>query len=316
MSLRPRLEWIVAATLALTIAASVPPAVAMTLIPGRFVMLVGGPRLVEIDPFTQATSEIPVSGTFTHPLAMAVTRQGAILVSSRAFGVMRVDPVSGTQSIIAPLDSLHGGAPTGLAVTADGDIYLSMQYGTPRIVQLAPGGAYVREVTSGGLLNQPEGMTFGLDGQLYVCEARSPVISIYQSGSIVRVDPRSGAQTQVAAGSTLYRPHLIAVAPDGALWTAGYGTPTGYPRNLVRTTLPDGTCYDAAGSMVDALAANSSGVLVYTNCDEAHLSCINRYMRVYNGPYFWDWAAVVAAVPDLATPARAVTWGRVKTLYR
>ena len=297
------------------------PASAGALRPGDFVMVTSAPgysyRVVSIEPGSMALIEVVIGGYVSWNSDIAVNHQGKVLITSPTSGIVRIDPISGQQTLFAPLDSLGIGTPAGLTIAEGGDIYVTMSGAWPRVIRLSSSGSLMSVVTSAGLLGSPEGLAFGRDGALYVCEVQSPVVDDLARGSLVRVDPASGAQTRIAAGAPLYRPHDLAVAPDGALWSIGYGIPNGHLRYVVRTVVADGSSYAVLGNYANGIAIRADGVTLIGNCDEAHLSCNAPYTYVYpSGPYLWSYNGSLAVVPEIATPATSTSWGRIKALYR
>ena len=298
-------------------------ALAGALRPGDFVMVTSnisgaGYRIVALDVGTLAVTEIATNGYVGWPDDIVVDRQGSILITSPPWGVVRINPSDGQQTLIAPVGSLGGGTPTGLTVAAGGEIYVSMQGAVPRILRLSADGSVAGVVTSGGFLTAPEGLAFGADSALYVCETLSPNISTLARGALVRVDPGSGSQVQFAVGVPLNRPHDLAVAPDGSLWSIGYGIFNGHLRYLVRTSVPDAVSTLMLGrGWAAGIAIRSDGVTVVGDCDPVHTDCEYPFTMVYpSGPYLGAFNGLLAVVPDVVTRTTPASWGRIKALYR
>jgi hypothetical protein len=320
------LSWASGLALALTLLLMPSASQSGALHPGNFVMLTwnDGPgyRIVELDANSLAMSDVVVNGYVGWPSTtpdLAVDHQGNIVITSPAWGIARIDPVTGQDTLIAANDAMGGGTPAGLCLAEDGGIYVSMRGSFPRIIRLAADGSLSGVVSSGGLLVSPAGLKIGIDGALYVCEETTPgtitPLSPY-AGSVVRVDPGSGAQTQVVAGEPLLYPYQIAVAPDGSLWTVGRGLPNHHVRYLVRWPYPSGPPSIIGGDAL-GIAIRSDGLTVFGSCHEIGLSCSSVYVLTYpSGPVLYGYNGPLAVVPDITTPAIGTTWGRLKVIYR
>lgn len=308
------------ATLLFLVAAYAPAAPAAALHPGDFVMISErGGRLVVLDGASFAVTDIASGGALVYATDVAVTGDGRVLLTTSSAGVVEVDPSNGTTSVVAPLATLGEGVPSGLTVGPSGSLFVSMQSAiSPRVIELTAAGEFVRVVTSGGLLPMPAGLAFGAGGVLYVCTT----IPYGQGsgGGIASVDPASGAQAAVAGAGVLIGPYHIAVAPDGALWTVQYGSFSARRGGcVVRTQLPGG---DSAtmpyGSCTSrGIAIRADGVTVVADCMRIHGDCWDAVTYFYpSGLSTFGVSGPVAVVPDLVTPSRRDSWGRLKLLYR
>ena len=115
------------------------------------------------------------------------------MVDRDTLAVIRIDPATGTQSVVT-----SGGLishPLGLGVDASsGEIYVA-NFGSPQaplgnVVAIDPVTTEQRLLASGGPLFPPVGLSVGPTGDVFVTEQ--------DTGSLVRVQPRTGSQTLVA----------------------------------------------------------------------------------------------------------------------
>ena len=291
---------------------------------GDFVMvawqsvdLPGCCRVVALDGTSLAVSQITSDGYITDAVDIAVTTRGEILVTVPTIGVVRVDPTTGNQTIFASLESLGGGAPAGILATG-AQIYLTIQNTQPRIVQLDQDGSVARVVSSGGLLAYPAGLALGPDGALYVCETIP--IGYLPGGSLIRVDPVSGAQHLIASGDPIHGPLDAAFAPDGSLWSVQRGGLL-HDKNgpIVRTRVSDGfsELVEFGFDFAAGLAIRPDGRTVIADCIPIHSECVTPYAQIYpDGPRAAEVSGPVAVVPDMVTPATRTTWGHIKVIYR
>lgn len=107
----------------------------------------------------------------------------------------------------------HGGsrAPRLLVSTSRGNsvVELAQHGGSAPQVLVAPGA---------GGLDDPDAMTIGPDGKLYVSSGHTP-----ENSAILRYDARTGAFEDVfASGHGLYRPYGLAFGPDGLLYVSSF----------------------------------------------------------------------------------------------
>ena len=292
--------------------------------PGDFVMLSGsstaGPySVVVIDGTSTAVTELTSGGYLSGGATdIATTRSGEVLVTALPWGVVKVDPATGAQTILASLDVLGTGAPSGITVGPDGAIYVSMQSDPSRVVQLSSDGAFIRVVTSGGFLPLPAGLVVGADGALYVCATIAHGAG--GGGGIVRVDLVTGGQSPVASNALLLGPIHIALAPDGWLWTVQYGA---FNQRLngcvVRTRTSDGDSERMPfGSCTSqGIAIRSDGAMVVGDCYRIHGDCGSLVTYAYpSGISIPGVGGAVTVVPDLTTASARGSWGRLKTTYR
>lgn len=272
-------------------------------------------QLIVFDGASLTPTVVAERGYLDAATDVAVTGRGDVLLSVASAGVVRVRPDTWEQTVFAPSSTLGDGTPSGIAIGPDGAIYVSMQGASPRVVQLSADGAFLRVVTSGGLLPMPAGMCFGSDGTFYVCAT-----SFYGGGGLVQVDLTSGAQTVFAANDLLKGPLDVTAAPDGSLWSVQYGQ--GQFRLagcVVRSRVPDGyserlSMFDCAA---DGVAVRSDGVALVGDCYRVKWDCYTKYTVVYpSGARYEGFGGPVAVVPDPVVEARTTSWGRIKVLYR
>jgi sugar lactone lactonase YvrE len=185
-------------------------------------------RVTRVDPTTGAQSTVSADGFLNDVRDIAVEADGDILVVEPVAhvtdpdpfynrgAVIRVDPTTGAQSIVAKGD--HFANPVGIAVEADGDILVANEsnYDTPGVF----GGALIRVdpttgaqsiVAKGGNFKNPNDVAVEADGDILVTDSSASAFK----GAVIRVDPTTGAQSTVSSGGLLAVPSSIAIEADG-----------------------------------------------------------------------------------------------------
>lgn len=307
------------------------PAAEAALAPGDVVLIQSGDsfaayryQIVRLDPATLAPTTIsPAGGVVQNPAAVVVDRTGAILVADLTAGVVRVDGATGAQSVLTSVSRL-GCAPTGICLDPMGGFYLSVNGTLAGVVHLSADGGTVVPVSTGGLLAGPGGLAVGPVGALYVCEGALPPdnggsSSIHGRGSIVRVEPGSGAQAQIAADPLFYGPFDIAFVGLDEVWTAQAGSVAGRFGCFVRTRLSTGISVLVSTSPCrsQGLAGASGDPVFFSDCNTIGPDCAQLYTsRSPGGPVLLGFGGHLAVVPDGVTPVQHKSWGRLKTIYR
>lgn len=309
------LRWFAAALVVLALTPA--GARSVTLAPGDFVLASVSYQhvdLIKLDGATFTPTVFSSGPLLTHAWHVAVDLRGRVLVTDDYAGVVAVDPVTGSQSVIASIAAL-GGIPFGIVATRDGRLYVSL-IRPGRILRLDPDTGIPSVVTSGGLLDSPLGLALGPDGQLYVAESWLPL-----RGSIVRVDPNSGAQALVATSGEFIYPFDIAVR-DGVVWTLQGGFNDGRGGCFEETRLSDGTSTHSSLSTycrAKGIAIAGDGTIAYSDCIPVDIVCSTPITgRSTGGATLTGLGGPLAAVPDgvVPTPTKTSSWGRLKSIYR
>ena len=201
--------------------------------------------ILRANPATGGLTEISRNGAhgthFKHPYDIAVAGDGSLLVADMGNyatttdrtpdgRIVRVDPVTGQQSLVASGNLLVD--PAGIQVAPDGQLYVVENVGTmgdPGVVRVNPATGAQTLVTQGGELCYPFGIAVHPDGSVLVTDygdfddGAGTVVNCAQDfGALVRVNPGTGAQTIVSRnaaqwGNLLRNPLGVTVEPGGRI---------------------------------------------------------------------------------------------------
>jgi hypothetical protein len=167
---------------------------------------------------------------FVDPRGIALAADGSILAAdANAFGgnggVIRVNPVSGVQTVVAN-GSLPGDLfvdPTGITVAANGDILVADRNafgGNGGVIRVNPITGAQSAVSNGGLFVDPSGIALAGNGDILIADPNA----FGGNGGVIRVNPSSGIQTVVASGlqpgNLFVDPTGIALAANGDILVA------------------------------------------------------------------------------------------------
>ncbi len=256
---------------------------------------------------TVSENAAPVGGpSFVNPRGIAVARNGDILISDReAFGgsggVIRVNPATGERTTLSANTAPPGNPvfddPIGIAIAADGDVYVADQANSVRKIIRVDAVSGARTTVSenppcsdeeeeegqcpvaSGQPNfgNPFGIGIDADGSLLVAD-----ISAFDgNGGIIRVDPATGVRSAVSSNS----------APAGA---PGFVDPRGVVVGL-----------DGDLLVVDDLAFGGGGGVIRVDPATGARSAVSANGSPAGGPSFEApfGLAVQPAVPTVSTTA-------------
>ena len=206
---------------------------------------VDGAVVLRTDPAAGTVVDISRNGPqgtmFAAPFDLAVEADGDLLVADMGTlctptqprcandgRIIRVDPVTGRQSLLA------GGAPlvdpAGLALAPNGDVYVADNLeadGTGAVIRVDAVSGAQSVVSEGGLLDLPFGILVDRDGSLVVSNRVLPgACTNGVAGRLVRIQPAGGSQQLVSEGPLFRYP--LGVALDGAGRIA-YANECGHP---------------------------------------------------------------------------------------
>ena len=206
-----------------------------------------GTIVADLEAYEKANNPDP-NAVDSDPYAIAVGTDGMLYVAEAGGNdILKVDPTSGEVSTLAVIPGLpgqqanpsRGGAmeidpvPTGLAWAPDGGLYVSTLSGGPFI----PGTAVLFHVAMDGTVTQVAGgltmlgdVAVTSDGSIFAVTMSDNFIDPAgpAAGSIVWIDPQSGASQAVLSGIPF--PGGIAFDADGnAYITAMVSLPAGTP---------------------------------------------------------------------------------------
>jgi glucose/arabinose dehydrogenase len=210
---------------------------------GLFSFNIGGggvTRLADISAYEAANN--PAGGPLdSNPFHIAVNGNRLFVTDAGANTLLRVTPEGGTSLVsVFPGRDIGGGfpsdaVPTGVAVAADGTVYIAQLTGFPftpgaaNIYRLAPGGS-IPTVFATGLTNITD-LAFGADGSLYALELDdNGLLNPGGSGAILRINADGSHETIYNQG--LVTPTGLTIGGDGAFYVTNFSA--GGPGQVLR----------------------------------------------------------------------------------
>jgi hypothetical protein len=227
------------------------------------------PRVIRVDPRTGEISTVASGGLLEFPTGIVVEPDGRLLVANSRDpfsespppgNVIRIDPVTGTQSVVASGGFFHD--VLGITIDADGTAVVATGLYNVSARCLSSAGAIVRvDRTTGdqALVSMGENLQVPFDLKI---DANGDIVAIDNCAKLVRIDRDTGAQTLLASGgnfsSAAFGPYSIAIVPPASM-------PQGDP---------DGDVVSDDG--------DDSGVAFDNPCTAGAVECDDNCFRVAN----------------------------------
>jgi streptogramin lyase len=281
------------------------------LAPGDVVLFSTGRTcgIYRLDPVTLAPTQISgclgFGGGAHH---MTVDRRGRLFVTEEVRGVVEVSPATGARSVLMSVETL-GGPPRGIGKEANGDLLVTLQTTPPRLVRIDADTGALTVVTEGGLLLAPTGVDVTPDGAILVADQNArvnPITNVQCVGGLVRVDPKTGAQTLIAADPLYYYPQDVVCVGEDSVWIVNRGrTLRSIGGALTITRLSDGVTVEAPVGFFNSqgLARLRNGRIAYSGCQPVSGDCQYPYVAVYEaGATLGNYMGTLAVVPDREAP--------------
>jgi Ca2+-binding RTX toxin-like protein len=271
---------------------------AATLNPGDIVVAdpsaAGGKgALLLINPVTGAQStvssgaDLSAGASWHAPDGLAMDPTGRILVSDDPIysgdqaKIIRVNPATGFRTIVAAGGSLS--LPVGLGVEPSGKILVADSGVVGAILRIDPVTGAQSTLSSGGSLVSPFGIAFDSAGRVLVVDYNAFGGYAGGNGGVLRINPATGFQVVVSAGTNFRGPSGIALDASGRIFvTDQYGadaTPPDSKGNLfgvdpvsgVQTLISSGVSLSQGASWVDpyGIARDASGSFVVADSGDS-----------------------------------------------
>jgi|GEM_PF-3947734 len=186
---------------------------------------------------------------------------GDIFVTDDAFpAVLKIDPVSGTQTVVASGGDLV--LPLGIAIGPDGNLYIADDDafgGDGAVFRINPDTGTMETVSAGNLFVDPTGLTFDADGMILIADEAG-------SGAVIRVDPATGDQTLVSDDDLMEEPDGLVVDFDGNILVADADAAAGGNGAIIRIDPLTGNqeLVSSGGNLVNptGIALEADGTIV------------------------------------------------------
>ena len=161
-------------------------------------------------------------------LAVTLNPGDIVVADSGAGAVIRIDPLTGEQTVVSSGGSLV--SPVGIALGTNGDLLVSdlnALGGVGAVFQINPTTGTQTLITQ---LSSPAGVALLTNGDLLVAQSVS-------TGALVDVKPVSGTHSVVTSGGFLTHIMSVAVASNGTIYVSnGFGN-----TDVIRVDLGTGT---------------------------------------------------------------------------
>jgi hypothetical protein len=231
----------------------------------------GTGALFAVDAATGQQRVVAQGGNFNGPNVF-VFINGWIYVANEGDGygtihnIVRIDPSTGQQTLIT-----NGGGftvPTGMAPAAGNNVYVADEPGG--YLSQDPGGVWEvnldtgnqTQIAHGGLIDHPVDVTVDAAGNLLVVNTGSPANHV--SGSIVRVDPVTGAQTLITSFGPYSGTDSGSLSGDGSTIFVGAISNGDTPGQIIAVDAATGTqntvCAGGILSQVEGIRVFSAPV--------------------------------------------------------
>jgi hypothetical protein len=312
------------------------------------------PVILRADPATGGLAEISRNGSqgelFRHPYDIAVAADGSLLVADMgAYAtstdrtpdgrIIRVDPVSGKQSLVTSGDHLVD--PAGLAIAPDGLIYVVENVGTigtPGVVSVNPATGAQTVVSQGGQVCYPFGIALDAKGSLLVTsygdfsDGTTVINCAHDFGALIRIDLATKAQTILSRnapewGNLFRNPLGVTVEPGGGILLVNQNGGTALvavnpdtgvqdaetPNTSTdRIVVPQRPALTPDGDVVvsDFMLDDLEGGLVLVDLPAGAQSILRQDSDLFNNPLGVAVVANRAPVPALSVTPGVVSGGR------
>ena len=161
-----------------------------------------GGFVIKVNPVTGEKTVIASGGLLRMPFGVVIDANGQIIVSDSG-RLIRIDPETGAQNLIADNSQGDLGWPCGLAMQHHNSIVVA---NLQAVIRVNPNSGQIQTVCAGGSLLYPLCVAVTEREELIVLNMAFPP-------EIIRVSP-NGAQTVIARGGLLNRPQAVAVRGD------------------------------------------------------------------------------------------------------
>ncbi len=161
-----------------------------------------GGFVIKVNPVTGEKTVIASGGLLRMPFGVVIDADGQIIVSDSG-RLIRIDPETGSQTLIADNSQGDLGWPCGLAMQHHNSIVVA---NLQAVIRVNPNSSQIQTVSAGGSLLYPLCVAVTEREELIVLNMAFPP-------EIIRVSP-NGAQTVIARGGLLNRPQALAVRGD------------------------------------------------------------------------------------------------------
>lgn len=183
----------------------------------------GTGAVFQVDPNTGHQTLVAKGGYINGPVALAVINHKLYISDvgpddGTFSNIVEINPSNGKQRLIASGGPFYN--PLAIVAAPGNNLYVLDQHalGTGAVFEVSIAQGQQRVLSTGGVMRFPIDMGQDANGKLIVFNRDSATDFTMGAGSVLRVNPQTGAQTVISSGGLLSALDGGAVAPDGTIY--------------------------------------------------------------------------------------------------
>ena len=186
------------------------------------------------------TAAVVATACLAAPAAAVKLKSGDLVVSDTRYpsatplngqgAIFQVNPGSGAQTVIAQAGNFA--EPEDVEVLGNGQLIVADkgENGQPaptlngKVIRVNPANGTQVVVAQNGSMFNPTAITVAPNGLIFVADRGPSSVAATADGRVIRIDPKTGAQTIVADAGQLNEPRGITISPyDGTIYVIDNG---------------------------------------------------------------------------------------------
>ncbi|MCH9024280.1 MAG: hypothetical protein IH931_03020 [candidate division Zixibacteria bacterium] len=233
--------------------------------------------VVLVDPQTGNQGILFSGDKLSNPKTIAIEDDGNLLVVDADSGLIRIDVVTGVQTILSPSSNFAPSSPVGpIGITIESSGNILIADAENGVVRVDPVLGTVTTVSVGNNLTLAVGIVLDSNGDIFASDA-----SAFSGGisKLIRIDPATGNQRLISSGGNLTVPIGIAIDDNGDIWICDGGSVAGGTDIIMRIDTASGvqTVISTADllNFPTGIAVSTSGTLYIANQSSASVVSVD-----------------------------------------